>query len=158
MSRADDAAPAERPAGFVPVGDPLSPAEAGFLEFELRERDIESFTHVVKDEAGADARQQVEVAPADLETALALRERMLAEAPAEPVSAPSRNPRRRSAVFAAILGFVAVLRVGRMVHPGPLVAVAAVLLSATVYLGVSRTGAGAGTADDPEPPARSRMR
>jgi hypothetical protein len=158
MSRADDAAPAERPAGFVPVGGPLSPAEAGFLEFELGQDGIDSFTHVVQGDPGDGARQQVEVAPADLAAALEVRERILADASAEPPPGSSRNPRSRNALFAAILGFVAALRVGRIIHPGPLVAVAAVLLSVTLYLGVSRSGAATTSGDDPEPPTRTRTR
>jgi hypothetical protein len=99
---------------FADVGPPLSPAEAGMLEFELEKRGVATRLRV--SERGADgARQAVQVPEADLAAALAVREEVL-PAKAAPEAPPAPRSRRvRNALIAGVLGLVASARVARIV-------------------------------------------
>ncbi len=110
-----DADPTPPSAEFVDVGPPLSPAEAGMLEFELEKRGI--VTRLRFCERGKEGdRQAVQVAPADLSAALAAREEVLPPE-ATPAEAPpaSRSHKARNAAIAGVLGLVAAGRVARIV-------------------------------------------
>jgi hypothetical protein len=100
-------------ADFVDVGLPLSPSEAGMLEFELERRGIALRLRICDRETGGD-RQVVQVAPADLSRALAIRGHLFPSAPPEAPPAP-RAHRLRNGLIAGALGLVASLRLVRFV-------------------------------------------
>jgi hypothetical protein len=126
--------------GFADVGSPLSPAKASMLEFELERRGIVFRLRFLERDRDGD-RQAVQVAPADLEAALAVRREILPEVAVAPVT--SRPHRMRNAAIAGVLGLVGSLRVVRLVRlpRGPLTAMivlgAAAVLFAVVF-GVGR--------------------
>jgi hypothetical protein len=125
--------------GFADVGPPLSPAEAGKLEFELEKRGVATRLRIC--ERGADgARQAVQVAEADLATALALREELLPPAPAPEAPPASRSHRVRNAVIAGILGLVASARVARIVAIPKGGSTALVMLGVAVALAAAAFG------------------
>jgi len=133
------------PETWVPVGEPLSPAEAGFLELELEGHGIEYQTRFCEEgEADRPNRQVVQVAPANLEEALALRAQVLEEPTlqhAPPPKPESPLARWRNASLAAVLGAVAVLRFARILHAGVMRGAAALvvgLLCFVVVLGFKR--------------------
>jgi hypothetical protein len=101
-------------AEFADVGPPLSPAEAGMLEFELEKRGV--VTHLRFCERGPEgARQAVQVGTSDLAAALAVREEILTPAAAPEAPPASRSHRVRNAAIAGVLGLVASARVARIV-------------------------------------------
>jgi hypothetical protein len=122
---------------FVDVGPPLSPADAGFLEFELGRRGLAARVRLCRREDSRD-RQAVQVAAKDLAAALAARGELLPPAPPPPPSRPrsGRAARLGAATFAAVLGTVAALRVLRLtrIPRGPVTAavVAGVIVVAFV--------------------------
>lgn len=100
---------------FLDVGTPLSPAEAGALEFELKKRGIALRLRICERDGNGD-RQAVQVAPADLAFAIAVRHGLFPAAPAPEPPQASRSHRLRNAVIAAVLGLVASARVVRLVR------------------------------------------
>ncbi|MFI5402015.1 MAG: hypothetical protein ACHQ1G_03690 [Planctomycetota bacterium] len=106
---------------FVDVGAPLSPAEAGMLEFELERRGIALKLRICERDGNGD-RQAVQVAPFDLAAATAVREELIRAAPAPEPPQSSRSHRWRNGLIAAVLGLVGSARVVRLVRVprGPL--------------------------------------
>jgi len=121
---------------FVDVGAPLSPAEAGMLEFELERRGIALNLRICARDGNGD-RQAVQVKPADLAAATAVREECLPAAPAPEPPQTSRSHRLRNGLIAAVLGLVGSARVVRLVRVprGPLTAMI-VLGSALVLFAI----------------------
>jgi len=102
-------------AEFVDVGPPLSPAEAGTLEYELEKRGIA--LRLRECGRGSDGdRQAVQVAPADLAAAMAVRDGLFPAAPDPGPEKASRSKRWRNAAIAGVLGLVASARVVRLVR------------------------------------------
>lgn len=99
---------------FVDVGLPLSPAEAGMLEYELEQRGIAIRLRMC--DRGPDGdRQAVQVAPADLPASLAVRDTLFP--PVAPVPpAPPRSHRLRNGLIAAVVGLIGSLRLVRIVR------------------------------------------
>jgi hypothetical protein len=98
---------------FVDVGPPLSPADADALEYELGQRGIVSRLRLC--DRGADGdRQAVQVARADVERALVVRDGLFPAAPEAPPA--SRSNRLRNGIVAGVLGLVASMRVVRLVR------------------------------------------
>jgi len=99
---------------FVDVGQPLSPADAGLLEYELERRGIGMHLRIC--ERGPDGdRQVVEVAAADLQAAIAVRDALFPPKP-PPLPPPPRSRRLRNGAIAAVVGFVGSLRLVRLVR------------------------------------------
>lgn len=101
--------------GFVDVGPPLSPAEAGTLEYALEKRGVALRLRICARDGDGD-RQAVQVAPADLAAAMAVRDEFFPAAPAAETREPSRSKRWRNATIAGVLGLVASARVVRLVR------------------------------------------
>ena len=122
---------------LVPVGAPLDPTEAAYLEDELSKRGMEAFTNIVES-AASRPEAVVRVHARDRDAAAALREEFLPTPKDEPaVEAPARGPRgRRRATTAAATAAVAVFYLGRAL-PRAFGAVAAVVAGVLVYLSVS---------------------
>jgi hypothetical protein len=133
---------------FVDVGTPLSPAEAGTLEYELEKRGIAIRLRVCERGPLGD-RQAVQVAPADLAAATALREELFPAGKApEPPQAP-RSKRLRNGIIAGVLGMVASMRVVRIVKvpKGPMTLLVVVGIALALFaaaFGVTRDPPGPG--------------
>ncbi|HEX5137328.1 MAG TPA: hypothetical protein VFY93_10165 [Planctomycetota bacterium] len=106
---------AEPSAEFVDVGQPLSPAEAGMLEYELEQRGVATRLRICPRGPDGD-RQVVQVATADLSVAAAARAEILPARPAPEAPPASRSHRLRNALIAGAIGLIASLRIVRMVH------------------------------------------
>jgi hypothetical protein len=136
-----DASP-DAAAEFVDVGPPLSPAEAGLLEFELERRGVGTRLRICERGAEGD-RQAVQVAPADLAAATAVRDELLPPVPAPEPPLARGSARIRNAVIAGVLAFVASARVARIVATPrggatALVMVAAAVAAAAAAFGLTR--------------------
>jgi hypothetical protein len=109
------------------------------LELELEKRGVATRLRIC--ERGADgARQAVQVAEADLATALALREEVLPTRAAPEAPPASRSHRVRNAVIAGILGLVASARVARIVAIPKGGSTALVMLGVAVALAAAAFG------------------
>ncbi|MCK6459503.1 MAG: hypothetical protein L6Q95_06370 [Planctomycetes bacterium] len=109
-----DAGPTPPSAEFVDVGPPLSPAEAGMLEFELEKRGVVTRLRFCERAEEGD-RQAVQVATPDLAAALVVRGEVLPPEAAPEAPPASRSHRFRNAAIAGLLGLVAAGRVARIV-------------------------------------------
>lgn len=132
-------------AEFVDIGQPLSPAEAGMLEYELEKRGVATRLRICPRGPDGD-RQAVQVAPADLASAAALRAEILPTRPAPEAPPASRSNRIRNALIAGALGLVASLRLVRMVQ------VPKGAMTALVVLGFAGSVAAAAFGLTKEPP------
>lgn len=121
---------------FVPLGEPLAPSEAAYLQHEVGKRGIEAR---LRSAAGAGAELVVvEVHASDLPAGVAVRRELL-ETKASPGSerAPQGAGSHRRALLAAASGAVAVLYLGRPLA-GALRGALAVVVGAVVYVVMSR--------------------
>jgi len=123
---------------FVDVGAPLSPAEAGMLEYELERRGIAVQVRLCARDADGD-HQAVQVAPGDIAAAMAVREELFAAAPAPEPPQASRSHRWRNGLIAAVLGLVGSARVVRLVRvpKGPVAALVVVGVAVALFAVVS---------------------
>ena len=153
MSRVRDDRPpggAGDEATFVPGGGSLPPAEAAYLEHELKKHGIEARL-CAAEEPGPGV--VIEVRAMDLEAASAVRREVfrMSGDPAADRTSTVQAGRRRKALLAAATGAVAVLYPGRVL-PGAFRGVLALAVGAVVYFAVSaRTKAGRATHDDGRP-------
>jgi len=137
----------ESAAEFVDVGLPLSPAQAGLLEYELEQRGVATRLRICPRGPDGDI-QAVQVATADLAAATQVRAEILPARPAAPEAPPaSHSARIRNALIAGGIGLLASLKLVRMVH------VPKGAMTALVVLGFAASIAAATFSLTKEPPA-----
>lgn len=120
---------------FVPVGEPLAPAEAAYVQHEIAKRGIEAR---LRDAETPGPELMVEVRAADRQAGAALcRELLKTTVAPESDQAPQDTGGHRRALLAGATGTVAVLYLGRAL-PGALRTALAIVVGAMVYVAVSR--------------------
>ncbi len=123
---------------FVDVGTPLSPADAGALEYELERRGIAVRLRLCARDAEGD-HQVVQVASEDLPAAMAARAELVGAPAAPDPPRASRSRRWRNGLIAAVLGLVGSARVVRLVRVprGPVTALIVVAVALALFVAVS---------------------
>jgi hypothetical protein len=121
-------------AEFVDVGAPLSPAEAGMLEYELEKRGIAIRLRICQRGADGD-RQAVQVAPTDFAAATAVRAELFPAGKAPEPPKIARSKRLRNGIIAGVLGLVASVRVVRLVRipRGPATAIVVLAIAIALF-------------------------
>lgn len=109
------------------------------LEFELEKRGVATRLRFC-DRGEEGDRQAVQVAPADLPLALAVREEVLPPVAAPEAPPASRSHRFRNAAIAGLLGLVAAGRVARIVAIPKGGSTALLMLGVAVTVGAAAFG------------------